>query len=220
MLQEDILKIFLDTANVDEIKRAMEFGIIDGITTNPSLVSKENSGFKNLVKEITSLVPGPVSVEVTATDMEGMVKEAEEYMGISDNIVIKVPINMEGLKVVKRLSSMGIKTNVTLIFSPNQALLAAKAGATYVSPFVGRIDDISGDGMSLVEDIVLIFDNYSISTEIIVASVRHPFHFLEAAKIGADIATIPFNIFSKLLNHPLTDIGMGKFLDDWKKVKK
>jgi len=214
------LKIFLDTANLDEIKKAIEFGIIDGVTTNPSLVSREDFEFLPLVKEIASIVPGPVSVEVTSNDMDGMIKEAVEYSKISDNIVIKVPINFEGLKVVKKLTSMKIKTNVTLIFSPNQALLAAKAGATYVSPFVGRIDDISGDGMALVDDIVLIFDNYSIATEIIVASVRHPFHFLEAAKLGADIATIPYSTLSKLLNHPLTDIGMEKFLKDWKKVRK
>ncbi len=214
------MKIFIDTANIEQIKSAVEFGVIDGVTTNPSLISKENSGFLPLIKEIISLVPGPVSVEVTSTDQEGMIKEAEEYVKISENIVIKVPINLEGLKVVKKLSTLGIKTNVTLIFSANQALLAAKAGATYVSPFVGRIDDISGDGMGLVEDIVSIYDNYSISTEIIVASVRHPFHFLEAAKIGADIATIPYSTLTRLLNHPLTDIGMEKFLDDWKKVKK
>jgi len=214
------VKIFIDTANIEQIKSAVEFGVIDGVTTNPSLISKENSGFLPLIKEIISLVPGPVSVEVTSTDQEGMIKEAEEYVKISENIVIKVPINLEGLKVVKKLSTLGIKTNVTLIFSANQALLAAKAGATYVSPFVGRIDDISGDGMGLVEDIVSIYDNYSISTEIIVASVRHPFHFLEAAKIGADIATIPYSTLTRLLNHPLTDIGMEKFLDDWKKVKK
>jgi transaldolase len=180
----------------------------------------ENKGFLPLVEEICRLVPGPVSVEVTATDVEGMVKEAQEYAKIADNVVIKVPINLEGLKVIKQLHGLDIKTNCTLIFSSSQALLAAKAGATYVSPFVGRIDDISGSGMELVEDIVRIYDNYTIETEIIVASVRHPLHFVQAALIGADIATIPFSTFSKLLNHPLTDIGMERFLKDWQKVSK
>lgn len=214
------MKIFLDTANVAEIKQGIEYGIVDGVTTNPSLVAREGKGFLPLIKEICSIVPGPVSVEVTATDSEGMVREAEEYAKISDNVVIKVPINLEGLKVIKKLYGQGIKTNCTLIFSPSQALLAAKAGATYVSPFVGRIDDISGSGMELIEDISQIFDNYSIETEIIVASVRHPLHFVQSAMIGADVATIPFSTFSKLLNHPLTDIGMEKFLKDWEKVAK
>jgi transaldolase len=214
------MKIFLDTANIDQIKEGIEYGIVDGVTTNPSLISKENMDFRPLVFEICRLVPGPVSVEVTATDVEGMVKEAQEYARIADNVVIKVPINLEGLKVIKRLHGLDIKTNCTLIFSSSQALLAAKAGATYVSPFVGRIDDISGSGMELVEDIVRIYDNYTIETEIIVASVRHPLHFVQAALIGADIATIPFSTFSKLLNHPLTDIGMERFLKDWQKVSK
>jgi transaldolase len=214
------MKIFLDTANVDEIKQGIEYGIVDGVTTNPTLVAKEGKGFLPLIKEICAIVPGPVSVEVTATDAEGMIKEAEEYAKISENVVIKVPINLEGLKVIKTLSSQNIKTNCTLIFSPSQALLAAKAGATYVSPFVGRIDDISGSGMELIEDISQIFDNYSIETEIIVASVRHPLHFVQSSMIGADVATIPFSTFSKLLNHPLTDIGMEKFLKDWEKVTK
>ncbi len=214
------MKIFMDTANIDEIKKSIEYGIVDGVTTNPSLIARENKGFIPLIKEITSLVAGPVSVEVTATEPEKMIKEAMEYAKISDNVVIKVPVNLEGLKVVKRLSESGIKTNVTLIFSSSQALLAAKAGASFVSPFVGRIDDISGDGMGLVEDIAGIYDNYGIDTQIIVASVRHPFHFVEAARIGADIATIPFSTLSKLLNHPLTDMGMKKFLKDWDKVKK
>ena len=214
------MKIFLDTANVDQIKQAVDYGILDGVTTNPSLISKENKGFMPLVKEILAIVPGPVSVEVTAADADGMIEQAKKYADIADNVVIKVPINLEGLKVVKRLTDLGIKTNVTLIFSASQALLAAKAGATYVSPFVGRIDDISGDGMELVEDIVQIYDNYEIETEIIVASVRHPLHFVQSAKIGADIATIPFDTLAKLLNHPLTDLGMARFLDDWKKVKK
>ena len=214
------MKIFLDTANVDEIRKGIDYGVVNGVTTNPSLVAKENREFIPLVKEITSIIPGPVSVEVTAADPQGMVEEAKGYAEIADNVVIKVPINLQGLKVIKQLYTLGIKTNCTLIFSPSQALLAAKAGATYVSPFVGRIDDISGNGMDLVGDIIQIFDNYAIETEIIVASIRHPLHFVEAALMGADIATIPFSTLSKLLNHPLTDIGMERFLNDWKKVKK
>lgn len=214
------MKIFLDTANIEQIKKGVEYGVIDGVTTNPSLIAKENKGFIPLIKEIVAVVPGPVSVEVTATDSEEMIKQAQEYAKISDNVVIKVPINLEGLKVVKRLTALNIKTNVTLIFSTSQALLAAKAGATYVSPFVGRIDDVSGNGMELVEDIMRVYENYDIDTEIIVASVRHPLHFVQSALIGAHIATIPFDTLAKLLNHPLTDIGMERFLEDWKKVKK
>lgn len=214
------MKIFLDTANIEQIKEAISYGVIDGVTTNPSLISKENKGFLPLVKEILEVVPGPVSVEVTETESEGMIKQAREYAKLSENVVIKVPINMEGLRVVKTLSDENIKTNVTLIFNPSQALLAAKAGATYVSPFVGRIDDISGNGMGLVEEIVQIYDNYAMDTEIIVASVRHPLHFVQSALMGADIATIPFSTLEKLLNHPLTDIGMEKFLKDWEKVNK
>ncbi|MCK4764909.1 MAG: fructose-6-phosphate aldolase [Candidatus Aminicenantes bacterium] len=214
------MKIFLDTANIDELKKGVAYGIIDGATTNPSLIAKENKGFIPLVKEILDVVPGPVSVEVTATSAEEMIAEAKKYAELSENVVIKVPINLEGLKVVKTLSESNIKTNVTLIFSSSQALLAAKAGATYVSPFVGRIDDISGSGMELIEEIAQVFDNYSIETEIIVASVRHPQHFVQSALIGADIATIPFSTLTKLLKHPLTDIGMEKFLKDWEKVKK
>ncbi|MCK5220589.1 MAG: fructose-6-phosphate aldolase [Candidatus Aminicenantes bacterium] len=213
------MKIFMDTANLDELKKSVEYGVVDGVTTNPSLIARENLGFIPLIKKITTLIPGPVSVELTALDFKGMMAQAVEYAGIAENVVIKVPINLEGLKVVKKLSEMKIRTNVTLIFSSSQALLAAKAGASFVSPFVGRIDDISGDGMDLVEDIANIFDIYSIPTEIIVASVRHPLHFLESARIGADIATIPFSTLSKLLNHPLTDAGMEKFLKDWEKVK-
>jgi len=214
------MKIFLDTANVEQIKQGVEYGVIDGVTTNPSLISKENKGFLPLIEEILSIVPGPVSVEVTATEADEMIKQAKEYAKISDNVVIKVPINLEGLKVIHTLADLNIKTNVTLIFSPSQALMAAKAGGTYVSPFVGRIDDISGSGMALVEDIVQIYDNYGFDTEVIVASVRHPLHFVHAAMIGADIATIPFSTLTKLLNHPLTDIGMERFLKDWEKVDK
>lgn len=209
----------MDTANLDDIRQALEYGVIDGVTTNPSLVSKENMDFLSLVKEITSIVPGPVSVEVTATSSNEMIEEAKKYAKLAENVVIKVPINLEGLKVVSTLSQMNIKTNVTLIFSTSQALLAAKAGATFVSPFVGRIDDISGNGLDLVEEIVHVYSNYCIKTEVIVASVRHPYHFVQSARIGADIATIPFSTLSKLLKHPLTENGMKKFLDDWKKVK-
>lgn len=213
------MKIFLDTASIAEIKKALAYGVIDGVTTNPSLVAKEGREFLPLVREILALVPGPVSVEVTAASAAEMIAQAEAYAALAANVVIKVPVNLEGLQVVKTLSGRGIKTNVTLIFSPSQALLAAKAGATYVSPFVGRVDDISGDGMSLVEDIALIYDNYDIATEIIVASVRHPLHFVEAARIGAHVATIPFATLAQLLNHPLTASGMERFLKDWEKVK-
>ncbi len=214
------MKIFLDTANTDELKKGIAYGVVDGATTNPSLIAREKKEFIPLIKEITAIVPGPVSVEVTAKDVNGMVREAREYAKISDNVVIKVPINLEGLQVVKQLHALGIKTNVTLIFSPSQALLAAKAGAAYVSPFVGRIDDISGDGMDLVAEIIQIFDNYALDTEIIVASIRHPLHFVQAAVMGADIATIPFSTLVKLLSHPLTDKGMAQFLKDWENVKK
>jgi len=213
------MKIFLDTANIAEIRKGLAYGIIDGVTTNPSLIAREQREFIPLIKEITAAIPGPVSVEVTASKPEEMVAQAEKYAAIAANVVIKVPINLEGLQVVKTLAGRGIKTNVTLIFSHSQALLAAKAGATYVSPFVGRIDDISGDGMALVEDIALIYDNYDIATEIIVASVRHPLHFVQAARIGADVATIPFATLAQLLNHPLTSSGMERFLQDWEKVK-
>ena len=214
------MKIFLDTANLDEIKQAVDYGILDGVTTNPSLIARENREFMPLIKEILAIVPGPVSVEVTATDAEGMIEQAKKYAEISHNVVIKVPINLEGLRVVKTLTDLEIKTNVTLVFSSPQALLAAKAGATYVSPFVGRIDDISGSGMGLVEEIVQVFYNYAVDTEIIVASIRHPVHFVQAAMMGADVATVPFSTLEKLLKHPLTDIGMERFLKDWEKVKK
>jgi len=214
------MKIFLDTANLDEIRRGLDMGMVDGVTTNPTLVSRENREFLPLVKEICTLVPGPVSVEVTALDAEGMVEEARRYAEMAENVVIKVPINSAGLKVIRRLYEKGIRTNTTLVFSPSQALLAAKAGAAFVSPFVGRIDDISGNGMELVEQIVQIFSNYDIQTEVIVASIRHPLHFVQSALIGADIATVPFSTLDRLLNHPLTDKGMARFLEDWKKVKK
>ncbi|MDY0297245.1 MAG: fructose-6-phosphate aldolase [Acidobacteriota bacterium] len=213
------MKIFLDTANPDEIRRGLDMGMVDGVTTNPTLVSRENREFLPLIKEICSIVSGPVSVEVTALDADGMVDEARRYAELAENVVIKVPINSEGLKVIRRLYELGIRTNTTLVFSPSQALLAAKAGTAFVSPFVGRIDDISGSGMELVEQIVQIFSNYDIQTEVIVASIRHPLHFVQSALIGADIATVPFSTLDRLLSHPLTDKGMTSFLNDWKKVK-
>ncbi|ADC69886.1 transaldolase [Methanocaldococcus sp. FS406-22] len=209
------MKFFLDTANVEEIKKYAELGLVDGVTTNPTLVAKEGRDFYEVVKEICQIVDGPVSAEVISTDAEGMVKEARELAKLADNIVIKIPMTKDGMKAVKILSAEGIKTNVTLVFSPLQALLAAKAGATYVSPFVGRLDDIGHVGMKLVEDVVKIYRNYDIKTEVIVASIRHPWHVLEAAKIGADIATMPPAVMDKLFNHPLTDIGLERFLKDW-----
>jgi len=214
------MKFFLDTANLDEIKKGLEMGLVDGVTTNPTLISKEKMGFWELVKEICRIVDGPVSLEATSLDADGMVREARELAKIGDNVVVKIPMTAEGLKAVKRLSAEGIKTNVTLVFSPTQALLAAKVGANYVSPFVGRLDDISTPGMDLVEQIMTIYANYDIFTEVIVASVRHPIHVLEAALAGADIATIPFRVLEQLPKHPLTDIGIERFLKDWEKVPK
>jgi len=214
------MKIFIDTANLKEIREAQAMGILDGVTTNPSLMSKEKGDFRDILKEICSVVKGPVSAEVVSTQFEEMVQEARGLAKLAENIVIKVPINLEGLKVIKKLSSEGIHVNTTLIFSANQALLAAKAGASYVSPFVGRLDDISTEGMELIEQIATIFDNYEYETEIIVASIRHPIHVLQSALAGADIATVPFAVLDKLLNHPLTDIGAEKFRKDWEKVQK
>jgi len=213
------MKFFIDTANIEEIKKAWELGVIDGVTTNPSLISKENRNPVELLKEICSIVDGPISAEAVSLDSDGMIKEAEELAKIHHNIVVKIPMTEGGLRAVKRLSSEDIKTNVTLIFSPSQALLAAKAGASYVSPFVGRLDDISHTGMEIVRDINEIFENYLFDTEIIVASIRNPLHVVEAAKMGADIATIPYSVISQLIKHPLTDIGIEKFLKDWEKVK-
>ncbi len=212
------MKFFIDTANVDEIKKANELGMVDGVTTNPSLVAKEQREFKGLIKEICAIVDGPVSAEVVSVDAEGMIKEARELAGLADNIVVKIPLIEEGLKAVRILSREGISTNVTLCFSPVQALMAAKAGAAYVSPFVGRLDDISTRGMDLIDDIGTIFDNYGFETEIIVASIRNPIHVLDAALMGADIATIPYKVIQQLIKHPLTDIGLEKFLADWKKL--
>jgi transaldolase len=214
------MKFFLDTANVKQIKKAADWGMLDGVTTNPSLVAKENAKFEDLIKEICEIVQGPVSVESVSTKAEDIVEESRKLASLADNIVVKIPICLEGLKATKILAREGIHVNTTLIFSSMQALLAAKAGTRYVSPFVGRLDDISHEGMNLVEEIVTIYDNYGMDTEIIVASIRHPLHVVEAAMIGADIATIPFGVIEKLVKHPLTDIGMEKFLSDWKKVKK
>lgn len=213
------MKIFLDTANVIEIKRAVSLGLIDGITTNPSLLSKEGKEPVAQLKEIIKLVHGPISAEVVSPDADDMVKEAKPLAKLSKNIVIKIPMCEQGMIAVKRLAEQGIKTNVTLIFSSSQALLAAKAGASYVSPFVGRIDDISGNGMELIEEIVAIFNNYLFKTEIIVASIRHPVHFVQSAIIGAHVATIPFNVLEKLMKHPLTDKGIDAFNKDWEKLK-
>jgi transaldolase len=214
------MKFFIDTANVEEIKKAWDLGVIDGVTTNPSLISKEGKDPIELLKEICSIVNGPVSAEAVSMTADEMIKEAEFLSKIHENIVVKIPMIEQGLKAVKRLSAMGIKTNVTLIFSSIQALLAAKAGATYVSPFVGRLDDISHSGMEIVSDMVEIFGNYMFDTEIIVASIRNPLHVLESAKMGAHIATIPYSVIIQLIKHPLTDIGIEKFLKDWEKVPK
>ncbi len=214
------MQFFIDSADVGEIKKALSMGLCDGVTTNPSLVAKTGRKFEEVLREITSIVPGPVSAEVTAVDYEGMLKEARHYAKVADNVVIKVPLIVEGLRAVRTLTDEGIRTNVTLCFSPVQALLAAKAGATYVSPFVGRLDDISEDGMALIAQIVEIYRNYDFATKVLVASVRHPIHVLEAARLGADVATIPFSVIGQLANHPLTDIGLKKFLADWEKVPK
>lgn len=211
------MKIFLDTANVEQIKEAVSWGAIDGVTTNPTLVSKENREFEPLIKEICSAVDGPVSVEVVSSDMTG---EARRYAKWHKNIVIKIPLTKEGLKATKVLSKEGIHCNVTLCFSASQALLSAKAGASYVSPFIGRLDDISHTGMDLIRQIKTIYNNYGFKTQIIIASVRHPLHVVEAALIGADVATVPFETLEKLVKHPLTDIGIERFLKDWEKVKK
>jgi len=214
------VKIFIDTANIKEIKEAGSLGLIDGVTTNPTLISKENRKAKELLKEICSLVSGPVSAEVIGLQSEEMVIEAHELAKLARNIVIKIPLIKEGLKAVKVLSAEGIKTNVTLCFSPSQALLAAKAGASFISPFIGRLDDISQRGMDLIKNIKTIYSNYHFETEIIVASVRNPVHVVDSALIGADIATVPFAVIEQLIKHPLTDIGIQRFLEDYKKIPK
>jgi len=214
------MKIFLDTANLKQIKEAASWGIVDGVTTNPTLVSKEDMKFEDLIKKICKIVPGPVSVESVSTKAKDIIEEARGLAKLADNVAVKIPICVEGLKATKVLSSEGIKINTTLIFSPNQALLAAKAGTAFVSPFIGRLDDISHEGMVLVDEIVAIFNNFGFETEVIVASIRHPLHVVEAALTGADIATIPFPVLDKMVKHPLTDIGIEKFLKDWRKVKR
>jgi transaldolase len=214
------MKFFIDTANIDEIREAHSMGMVDGVTTNPSLIAKEGRDFEDIIKEICQIVDGPISAEVISTDTEGMIKEARHLAKIHDNIVVKIPMIVDGLKATRRLSEEGIKTNVTLAFSPLQALMAAKAGATYISPFIGRLDDLSQDGLLLVEQIVEIYRNYAFETEIIVASIRNPLHVLESALMGADIATIPFSVLGKLAAHPMTDKGLKAFLDDWEKTKK
>lgn len=214
------MKLFIDTANVDEIRKANDMGVICGVTTNPSLIAKEGRNFTEVVKEITSIVDGPISAEVISLDSEGMIREAVELSKIHKNIIVKIPMTAEGLKAVKVLKNEKIKTNVTLIFSAGQALLAAKAGASYVSPFAGRLDDIGNDGMVLIQEIVEIFENYSIDTEIIAASIRHPMHVIQSAKLGCHIATVPYKVIMQLAKHPLTDKGIEQFLKDWETVPK
>ena len=214
------MKFFIDTANLDQIKQGVAMGMVDGVTTNPSLIAKEDKPFEEILKDILEVVDGPVSAEVVSLDADGMVEEAKVLAAMSDNIVIKIPMIMEGIKAVKQLTALGIDTNVTLVFSAAQALLAAKAGATYVSPFVGRLDDIGSPGMELIAEIMNIFHNYGIDTEVIVASVRSPQHVMESATLGADIATIPLKVIEQLAKHPLTDIGIEQFLADWEKRKR
>ncbi|MGM0409874.1 MAG: fructose-6-phosphate aldolase [Bacillota bacterium] len=210
------MKFFIDTANLDEIREIKKWGILEGVTTNPSLIAKEGDvEFKDVISQITELVPAPISAEVISTDAEGMIEEARELAEIAENIVIKIPMTPEGMDAVSTLSKEGIKTNVTLVFSANQALIAAKAGASYVSPFIGRLDDIGHDGMQIVRDIADIFATYEIDTEIIAASIRHPRHVLQSAKAGSDIATVPYDVLKKMITHPKTDEGIKKFLDDW-----
>lgn len=214
------MKFFIDTASISEIREAASLGVLDGVTTNPSLVAKEGKKFRELLEEIVQIVDGPISAEVVSTDYEGMLKEARELAKIHSNIVVKVPLIKEGLKAVRTLSEEGIMTNVTLCFSPTQALMAAKAGATYISPFIGRLDDVATDGMELIQQIVTIYMNYDYQTQVLAASIRHPIHVLQAALIGAHVATMPLKVMEQLIQHPLTDIGLQRFLDDWKKNEK
>ena len=213
------MKLFLDTANLAEIKKIAAMGLLDGVTTNPTLISREKGAFKDIVRNICEVVPGPVNAEVVSLEAEGMIKEGRDLAKIHPNIIVKIPMTREGLVAVRKLAQEKIRTNVTLIFSPTQALLAAKAGAAYVSPFLGRLDDIGHIGMDLVRQIVEIFDNYEIETEVLAASLRHPVHVIEAALAGADISTLPAKVFDQLFDHPLTDIGLRRFLEDWEKVK-
>src|SRR3989339_1705692 len=212
------MKFFIDTANIAEIKEAASLGVLDGVTTNPSLVAKEGKDFRKLLEEICAIVDGDISAEVVSKDTDGMLKEGRELSKIHKNIVVKVPLIKEGLKAVKIFKAEGIRTNVTLCFSPTQALLAAKAGASFISPFIGRLDDVSTNGMELIRQIVTIYKNYGYNTEVLVASVRHPLHVVEAAMMGAHVCTMPFDVIDKLFKHPLTDIGLDKFLSDWKKL--
>lgn len=213
------MKFFLDTANLDEIKQGVAWGLVDGVTTNPSLVAKEGVDFHTRIKEICALVNGSVSAEVTATDFDGMMKEGHTLAKLHDNVTVKVPLIPEGIKACRALSHEGIKVNVTLCFSPSQALLAAKSGATFISPFVGRLDDVSNDGMQLIRDIIQIYKNYGYPTQVLAASLRHPQHIVESALAGAHVGTMPFGVLKMLFNHPLTDIGLKRFLEDWDKVK-
>jgi transaldolase len=214
------MKFFIDSANIQEIKEAASLGVLDGVTTNPSLVAKEGKDFRKLLDEICAIVDGPISAEVVSTDFDGMMKEGRELAKIHKNIVVKIPLIKEGLKAVKALKAEGIRTNVTLCFSPNQALMAAKAGAYFISPFIGRLDDISTNGMELIRQVVTIYRNYNYQTEVLVASVRHPLHVVEAAMIGAHVCTIPFKVIDQLIKHPLTDLGLERFLADWKKSQR
>lgn len=214
------MKFFIDTADINEIREAASYGILDGVTTNPSLVAKTGKDYKSLVAEICEICPGPISAEVLSIDYDGMMKEAREWAKIADNIVVKIPLIEAGIKAVKTCSNEGINTNVTLCFSSNQALLAAKAGATYISPFVGRLDDIGHEGMECINEIRQIYDNYGFDTEILVASIRSPIHLRDAALAGADVSTIPLSVFKQLIKHPLTDIGLAKFIEDSKKIPK
>jgi len=213
------MKIFLDTANLESIRKFNDMGLLDGITTNPSLMSKEGGNPKDIMEEITKIIKGDVSLEVVSTEYSGMIEEGKRLRQYGKNVVVKVPMTPDGLKACKHLTSEGIPVNVTLIFSPNQALLAAKSGAKYVSPFIGRLDDIGKDGMNLIRDIKQIFSNYDFGTQILVASIRHPIHVIDAAKIGADVVTLPPTVLDKMLQHPLTDIGLDNFLSDWEKLK-
>ncbi len=212
------MKFFIDTADVGEIRKANDMGMVDGVTTNPSLLAKVGRGLDETIREIASIVDGPISAECVTLEAPELIKEGRELAKIHDNVVVKIPMGVEGMKAVKALTSEGIRTNVTLCFSANQALLAAKAGATYISPFVGRLDDISQDGMELIAHIIEIYQNYDFTTQVLVASVRNPVHVLQSARMGADVATLPFNVITQLANHPLTDAGIKKFLSDWEKV--
>jgi transaldolase len=214
------MQIFIDSADINEIREAASLGVIDGVTTNPSLVAKTGRRFEEVLADILDVIDGPISAEVVSTDARGMIEEGRKLAALHPNIVVKVPITMDGLKAVRTLSDENIRVNVTLIFQASQALLAAKAGAAYVSPFVGRLDDVSEDGMALISQLVEIFDNYDYDTEILVASIRSPMHFVESARLGADVGTVPFSVIQQLLKHPLTDLGLAKFLSDWKNVPK